>query len=146
MRHPLHAETRNQDHQGATFPRLPSSPGHHLFEGNLTTRDTLEILHVRSISLESPLLLLGFESEVEKPHPPSRIRVIQQTLHTRQDRRDIISRAPAILQDIQTQFAIGVDVGVEHLGDEADRGGFGRVGVGECEGEAEGAVFEGCVG
>lgn len=66
-------------------------------------------------------------------------------LHTSQDRRDIISRTPAILQDIQTQLPGPIYVGMKHLADEFDAGGFVRVGFFKVHDESEGAVFEGRV-
>jgi len=53
---------------------------------------------------------------------------MQQTLNTRQNRRDIISRTPPILQDIQTQLSVRVHVRVKHLREEFDGRRFVRVG------------------
>ncbi len=64
-------------------------------------------------------------------YSPARIRIIQQALHARQDCRDVISRAPSILQDIEAELSVVIDVWVEHLAHEPDRGGFIGVGVGE---------------
>ena len=66
-------------------------------------------------------------------------------LYRRQDGSNIIRRTPAVLQDIQTQLAGAVDVGVEHLRDEFHAGGFIGVLFLEVHDEAEGAVFEGGV-
>lgn len=73
------------------------------------------------------------------------VRIMQQTLYTRQDRSNIIRRRPSILQNIETELAICVHVRVEHSRQEFDRGGFVRVGFIECEEEFESAVFEGRV-
>lgn len=81
-----------------------------------------------------------------KNYSPSWIWVIQQTLHTRQDRSDIISRTPSILQDIQTEFSVRVDVWMKHVRDKAYSGRSGGVRVGECEGKAERSIFERCLG
>lgn len=70
---------------------------------------------------------------------------INAPLDTRQDSRDIVRRAPSILQYIEAEFAGAVDVWVEHLGDEFDAGGFVGVLFFEVHDEAEGAVFEGGV-
>lgn len=43
------------------------------------------------------------------------IRIVQQTLDTRQDRRYVVRRTPTILQDIETEFTVRVDVRVKHL-------------------------------
>ena len=53
---------------------------------------------------------------------------MQQTLNTRQNRRYIISRAPPVLQDIQTQLSVRVHVRVKHLREEFDGRRFVRVG------------------
>ena len=82
----------------------------------------------------------------QSSHSPPRIRIIQQTLYTRQYRHDIISRTPTILKDIQTKFSIRIDVGVKHLADEFDAWRLVRVGFVELEEEAEGSVFERGVG
>lgn len=37
-----------------------------------------------------------------------------------QDRRNVISRTPSVLKNVEAEFASGVDVGVEHLRDELD--------------------------
>ena len=80
------------------------------------------------------------------PCLPLGIWVVQQTLHTRQDGRNIICRTPTVLQYIQTQLAVMINVRMEHFGYEADGRWFVGVCVGKCESEAEGAIFEGRVG
>lgn len=71
---------------------------------------------------------------------------MQQTLDRSQDGRDVIRRRPAVLQDVEAQFSVGVDVGVEHFRDELDDGRLVRVRLVKGQDEAEGAVFEGGVG
>jgi hypothetical protein len=66
-------------------------------------------------------------------------------LYRRQDSSNIVRRTPAILQDIQTQLAGAVDVGVEHLRDEFHPRRFVGVLFFEVHDEAEGTVFERCV-
>lgn len=77
---------------------------------------------------------------------PSRVGVIQQTLHTCQDCRHIVRRTPSILQDIQTKLAVGIDIGVEHFGDKANSRGLVRISIGECESKSKRAVFKWCLG
>lgn len=55
-------------------------------------------------------------------HNPIFLLYISLPLNTRQDRRNIIRRTPPVLQDIQAQLPSGVDIGMEHLADELDRG------------------------
>ena len=55
------------------------------------------------------------------------IRITQQTLNTRQYRRNIINRTPLILQYIQTNLSIIVNIGMEHLREETDLRGLVRV-------------------
>ena len=75
-----------------------------------------------------------------------RIRIVQQTLDGRQDRGHVVRRGPPVLEDVETELAVGVDVGVEHAGEEFDGGRFVRVGFVKGEDEFEGAVFKGRVG
>jgi hypothetical protein len=42
----------------------------------------------------------------------SLVRLAQQALQTQQDRADVVDRAPLVLQDVQTDAAREVDVGV----------------------------------
>ena len=67
---------------------------------------------------------------------------MQQTLNTRQNRRDVISRTPPVLQDVQTQFAIGIHVGMKHFGKKLDGGWFVGIGFVESQHELERAVFK----
>lgn len=59
-----------------------------------------------------------------------------------QDGSNIVGRTPAVLQDVQTQLASAVYVGVEHLRDELDAGRFVGVLFFEMHDEAECAVLE----
>lgn len=77
------------------------------------------------------------EEEMRECSLRARVGIVQQTLHTGQDCRHVISRRPPILQNIQTQLSVAVNVRVEHFGYEADGRWFVGVGVGECEGESE---------
>jgi hypothetical protein len=76
----------------------------------------------------------------------ARVGIVEQALHTRQDRRHVIGRTPAVLQDVEAQLAGRVDVWVEHLRDELDAGRLVGVLLLEVHDEAEGAVLERCVG
>lgn len=67
---------------------------------------------------------------------------MQQTLDARQDRRHIIRRGPAVLQDVEAELAVGVDVRMEHAREEFDSGRLVWVGFVEGECQLEGAVFE----
>jgi hypothetical protein len=67
-------------------------------------------------------------------------------LNARQDGRDVVRGAPAVLQDVQAQLARGVDVGVKHAAHELDARRLVRVRLLELHDEAEGAVLEGRVG
>lgn len=73
---------------------------------------------------------------------PVGIRVVQQTLNTRQDSRDVIRRTPTVLQNVETQLAIGVHVWVKHLAEEFDRRRFVWIRLVERQHEAECTVFE----
>jgi len=66
-------------------------------------------------------------------------------LDASQDGRHVISRAPPILENVQTELAGAVDVGVEHLADELDARGLVRVCLLEVHHQPEGSIFEGCV-
>lgn len=52
---------------------------------------------------------------------------MQETLYTRQDRSDIVRRAPPILQDVEAELAVVVHIGMEHAREEFDRGWLVRV-------------------
>jgi hypothetical protein len=56
-----------------------------------------------------------------------------------------VSNAP-VLQNVQTEFAVGVHVGVEHFRQEFDGWGFVRVRLVKCENEFERPVLEGGLG
>ena len=46
---------------------------------------------------------------------PVRVGVVQETLDARQDGGNVVGGRPAVLQDVQTELAVGVNVRVEHL-------------------------------
>lgn len=75
-----------------------------------------------------------------------RVRVMQQTLYRCQDRGDIIRRGPSILEDVQTELAVGVYIRVEHPGKELDSRGLVGVGFVKGKKEFESAVFKGGFG
>ena len=78
--------------------------------------------------------------------PRSNDRVpMHAPLDASQDGRHVISRAPPILENVQTELAGAVDVGVEHLADELDARGLVRVCLLEVHHQPEGSIFEGCV-
>jgi hypothetical protein len=77
---------------------------------------------------------------------PPRIWIIQQALHTRQNRHDIIRRTPPILQDIQTQLSIIVYVWMEHFRYEFDLWRTVWVGFFERHDETECTACERCIG
>jgi len=62
-----------------------------------------------------------------------------------QNGRDVVSGTPLILQNVQANAAIGVNIGMEHFGDELDNGSFVGVFLSEPERESERAIFEGGV-
>lgn len=63
-------------------------------------------------------------------------------LNAGQDRRHVIRRTPAVLQNIETQLARAVNVGVEHLADEFDLGRLVRVLFLEVHHKAKGTVLK----
>ena len=71
---------------------------------------------------------------------------MQQTLDRRQNRGDVVRRRPPVLKDVETEFAIGVHVRVEHAREELDRWWLVGVGFVEREQEFERAVFKRRVG
>ena len=60
-----------------------------------------------------------------------------------QDGRDIVRRAPPVLQNVEAELARRVHVGVEHLTDELDRGRLVRVLFLEVHYEPKGSILEG---
>ena len=70
---------------------------------------------------------------------------MEKTLNARQDRGDIVCRAPSVLQDVKAELAVVVHVWVEHARQELDSWWFGRIALIEGEEELERAVFERCV-
>jgi hypothetical protein len=66
-------------------------------------------------------------------------------LNAGQDSGDIVRGAPSVLQNVQTQLAGGVDVGVEHVRHELDARRLVGVRLLERHDEPEGAVLKGRV-
>ena len=66
-------------------------------------------------------------------------------LYAGQHSCDVVCGAPSVLQDIETQFARGIDVRVEHLTDELDGGRLVGVLLLEVHDESEGSIFKGSV-
>lgn len=62
-----------------------------------------------------------------------------------QNGSDVICRTPAVLEDIQAELARGVDIWMEHLADELDRGGLVGILLLEVHDQPKGAVLEWCV-
>eukprot|EP00563_Minutocellus_polymorphus_P021434 CAMPEP_0197721714 /NCGR_PEP_ID=MMETSP1434-20131217/4679_1 /TAXON_ID=265543 /ORGANISM="Minutocellus polymorphus, Strain CCMP3303" /LENGTH=142 /DNA_ID=CAMNT_0043306771 /DNA_START=306 /DNA_END=731 /DNA_ORIENTATION=- len=48
------------------------------------------------------------------------VGIAQQALDAGQNGRDVVDRAPLVLEDVEADLAVVVDVGVEHFGEEAD--------------------------
>lgn len=71
---------------------------------------------------------------------------MQETLNGSQNGRYVVRRTPTILEDIEAQFPVCIDVGMEHPRQELDRRRFVGVRFVECEDESEGPVFEGSLG
>lgn len=67
-------------------------------------------------------------------------------LNRRKYSSHIIRRTPPILQDIQTQLSRTVDIRMKHLANKLHSWRFVGVLLFEVHYEAEGAVFEGCIG
>lgn len=63
-----------------------------------------------------------------------------------QDGGDVVRRAPSVLEDVETDLAGGIDVRMEHLGDELDTWRFTRVRFFELQHQFERAVLVGSVG
>lgn len=68
--------------------------------------------------------------------------IVEEGLDGGQDGGNIVCGGPSVLEDVETELAVGVDVWMEHAGEELDGGRLVGVGFVECEGELEGAVFE----
>ena len=67
-------------------------------------------------------------------------------LDTGQDGGDIVGGAPSILEDIETELAGGIDVGMEHLADEFHGRWLVRILFLEMHHEPEGSILERRVG
>ena len=65
------------------------------------------------------------------------VGIAQQALDAGEDGRDVVDGTPLVLQDVEADLAVVVDVGVEHLGEEADVGGLVGVVLGEFQDELE---------
>jgi len=70
---------------------------------------------------------------------------VQQTLYTGEDGGDIVCGRPAVLPDVEAEFAVGVHVRMEHAREEFDSRGFVGVGLVEGQQQLEGSIFEWCV-
>lgn len=77
---------------------------------------------------------------------PVGVRVVEETLYAGQDRSYVVGRAPSVLKDIEAEFAVGIDIGVEHFGQELDDGWFVWVGFFERQRQAERPVLKGRFG
>ena len=62
-----------------------------------------------------------------------------------EDSGNIVRWAPAVLQNVQTQFTRTVDIWMKHLADELDTGRFVRISLFKVHHQAKSAVLEGCV-
>lgn len=78
-------------------------------------------LHVVAIQIGCFCVCGAVRALVEAPKAkrmigctPVRVWIVQQTLYARQDGGNVVRRTPSILQDIEAEFAIGVDVWVKH--------------------------------
>lgn len=67
---------------------------------------------------------------------------MQQTLDTGQDRRNIVSRAPAVLENVQAELAIRVDIRVEHFAEEFHSRGLVGIGLVKRKEQLERAVLK----
>lgn len=64
-------------------------------------------------------------------------------LNACQDSCDIVGRAPPVLKNIETELSGGVNIWMEHLADELDRGRLVRVLFLEVHYEPKGSILEG---
>ena len=64
-----------------------------------------------------------------------------QRLDTGENRRDVVSWAPAVLKDVQADTTISIDVGVEHLGEKLHNRGLVGVLLTKLHGELESAIL-----
>lgn len=56
-------------------------------------------------------------------NPRVGVGIVEKTLDGGEDGSDVVGRAPAVLENVEAELAVGVDVGMEHLRDELDRRG-----------------------
>lgn len=73
------------------------------------------------------------------------IRIIQETLDTRQDCRHIVRWAPSVLQNVQAQLTGGVYVWMEHLANELDCRWLVWILLLKVHNKSKGTVFKGSV-
>lgn len=66
-------------------------------------------------------------------------------LDTGQHCCNIICRTPSVLQNVQTEFSSSIDVRMEHLADEFDRGWFVWVLLFKLHNKAKGPILEGSI-
>ena len=85
------------------------------------------MLHDRgdSLLILSPVLLVQLCSDAVGR--TVRVGLVQQTLDGGEDGGHVVRGRPAVLEDVKANAAIGIHVGVEHLGNKADRGRLVRV-------------------
>ncbi len=67
-----------------------------------------------------------------------------ELMYPLQQQHELVPNSP-VLQDVEADSAVGVDVGVKHLGEELDDGRLVGVLLAELHGELEGPVLEGGV-
>jgi len=74
-----------------------------------------------------------------------RVRIVQQALDGREDRRDVVRRRPSVLENVEAELPVRVHVRMEHPREEFYRRGLVRVRFIKSQQEFECAVFERCV-
>ena len=79
-----------------------------------------------------------------KRHQPDIMASIP--LNAGKNSRHVVCRTPAVLENVETEFAGGVNIRVEHLADELDRRRLVGILLLKVHYEAEGAIFERCIG
>ena len=62
------------------------------------------------------------------------VGIAEKGLYGGQDCGDVVDWRPLVLEDIETDLSIVVNVGVEHFGQETNRGGLVWVVLGEFKG------------
>ena len=71
---------------------------------------------------------------------------MQQALHARKNGCDIVGGAPSVLENVETQLAVCIDIGVEHAREKLDRGRLVGVLLVECQDQLECPILKRCVG